>query len=141
VTQQQRFEILEHTADIGVRAFGSTLAELFENAALGVQSLALDDSNVESREAYPISANGEDPESLMVNWLNEVIYFLDGRKVVMASLEIDNCTGTAISGKAHGEPRDVLRHPPSLVVKAATYHQLRIDRAEDGYIAEVYLDI
>jgi SHS2 domain-containing protein len=136
-----RYEILEHTADIGVRAYGATLKDLFGNAALGVQSLALDASGVEPREAYPISAGGEDLESLLVNWLNEVIYFLDGKKVVMARFEIERCTDTEVAGTAYGEPRDALRHPPSLVVKAATYHQLKVAPTEDRYIAEVYLDI
>ena len=136
-----KFEILEHTADIGIRAWGGTLAELFENAALAVESVAVELEHVEPRIAYPIAAAGEDPESLLVNWLNEVVYYVDGRRVAMSRFHIDSLTETHVAGRGWGEPRDPERHPPRIVVKAATYHQLRIFHENDRWIAEVYLDI
>lgn len=136
-----RFRILEHTADVGIRAFGDTMAELFENAALAVQSLALDPEQVEPRYSYPLTANGDDPESLLVNWLNEVIYHLDGRRVAMARIVVETIEATSVSGCAWGEPRDPKRHPAQLVVKAATYHQLSIREDSGRWTAEVYLDV
>ena len=65
------FEILEHTADIGVRARGDTFEQLLSNLALGVESIALDCERVNPRIAYPIAVSGEDKESLVVNFLNE----------------------------------------------------------------------
>jgi SHS2 domain-containing protein len=135
------FEILEHTADVGVRAFGTTLPELFENAALGLESLALDTERVEPRIAYPIAADGYDVESLLVNWLNEVIYHLDAKRVAFARLVVQIKGETAISGQGWGEPRHPEKHPPRLVVKAATYHQIRVAQEQDRWVAEVYLDI
>lgn len=135
------FEILEHTADIGIRAFGKTLPDLFANAAFALESIALELEFVKSRERYPITASGEDRESLLVNWLNEVIYYLDGKRIALARFEIDTLNGESIAAHAWGEPCDTERHRSRLVVKAATYHQLRIVEQDGGWIAEVYFDI
>jgi SHS2 domain-containing protein len=135
------FEVLEHTADTGIRVFGSTLPELFANAALAVEAIALDIDAVEPRIAYPLSAHAEDRPSLLVNWLNEIIYCLDGLRVALARFDVETCTDTAISGRGWGEPRDPLRHRARLVVKAATWHQLSLRQQDDRWVAEVYLDI
>jgi SHS2 domain-containing protein len=136
-----RFEILEHTADIGVRAFGSSTAELFENAALAIQSIALDSTDVEPRQEYPLNVSGTDLESLLVNWLNEIVYYLDGPRVAMSRIRVESVTDSNVTGQGWGEPRDPKRHPPQLVVKAATYHQLSIRQENGLWTAEVYLDI
>lgn len=135
------FEILEHTADIGFRAWGATREELFANAALALEAVAIDTDAVEAREPYPVAAAGEDDESLLVNWLSEVLYYLDGRRVVMRRFEIELRDPFQIRGRAWGEPRDPERHPAKLIVKGVTYHQLRITSDQKGWCAEVYLDI
>jgi SHS2 domain-containing protein len=135
------FEILEHTADIGLRVRGATLADLFVNAALGLQSLALDMDQVEPSIPYPIDVTAEDLEALLVNWLNEIIYVLDGMHVALSRLYIFEISETHVKGGGWGEPRYPQRHPPRLVVKAATYHQLKIDREPEGWTAEVFFDI
>ena len=135
------FEVLEHTADIGIRIFGTTLPELFQNAALAVQSIAVDANQTRACARYEIAAAGEDIESLLVNWLNEVIYYLDGKRIVISRLEIGILSPTSISASAWGEPRDAVRHRAQIVVKAATYHQLSLTRTGGRYIAEVFLDI
>ena len=135
------FEILDHTADIGIRAWGETLAALFENAALAVESVGVEMEHVQQRSAYPMSATGEDRESLLVNWLNEIVYYVDGRRLVMSRFQVNSLTEKHVAALGWGEPRDAARHPPRIVVKAATYHQLRIYQNSDGWVAEVYLDI
>ena len=135
------FEILEHTADIGIRAYGRTLQDLFANAALGLESIALEMGAVEARESVQLAVSGEDLESLLVNWLNEVVFYLDARHFAMSRFEFETLSPVGLSGTAWGEARDPERHPPRLVVKAATYHQLHISRQNEVYVAEVYLDI
>jgi SHS2 domain-containing protein len=135
------FEILEHTADIGFRAWGQTRQEMFANAALALESVAVELENVEPRQPYPIAAAGEDDESLLVNWLSEVLYYLDGRRVAMGRFQIDELAPYQVRGQAWGEPRDPERHPPKLVVKGVTYHQLKITQDAGGWCVEVYLDI
>jgi SHS2 domain-containing protein len=135
------FEILEHTADIGLRVHAPSLEEMFSTAALALQSLFLDAAVVEPRNRYPMRASGEDPEALLVNWLNEMIYLLDGKRVAAARIEVTALHDSAIEANAWGEPIDRERHHTHLAVKAATYHQLKIVQQKTGWLAEVFLDI
>lgn len=135
------FEILEHTADIGFQTWGNSPSELFANSGLALQSIAVDISAVQEKFVYPIAAGGDDYESLLVNWLNELLYYLDGERVVIGRFQIDHISPERISGKGWGEPRDAERHPPKLVVKGVTYHQLSIKEEEGRWSAQVFLDI
>ena len=135
------FEILEHPADIGFRAWGDSPAELFTCAAVALQSVAVETEATEERFVYPIAASGEDYESLLVNWLNELLYYLDGERVVMRGFQIDLSTPESVSGKGWGEPRDAVRHPPKLVIKGVTYHQLSVKEDGGRWTARVFLDI
>ena len=135
------FELLEHPADIGFRTFGGTLPELFANAAVALVSIGTDIDEVRPAETYELAAGGEDNESLLVNWLNEVLYWFDGRRIAFREFHVTLADGPAIRATARGEPRDPERHHARLIVKAVTWHQLKIARAGDGWMAEVYLDI
>jgi SHS2 domain-containing protein len=135
------FEILEHTADVGFRARGATKAEMFAAAALALESVAVELDRVEPRLPYPIAVTGEDDESLLVNWLSEVLYYLDGRQVVMSIFKIEEIGSGRVRGQGWGEPRDPERHRPKLVVKGVTYHQLAITKDALDWRAEVYLDV
>lgn len=135
------FELMEHTADIGFRARGATLEQLFASAALALQSIAVEMDAVEERAAYPIAADGDDQETLLVSWLNEVLYYLDGRQVLLARFEFEELSPNRVRARAWGEPRDAGRHPPKLVVKGVTYHLLEVRREQEGWFAQVVLDI
>jgi SHS2 domain-containing protein len=135
------FEILEHTADIGFRATASSLPELFESAAIALVAMAMETENVEPRETHALSADGDSDESLLVNWLNEVLYHIDGRRLAMRSFQVRELSSSRVSGDAVGEPRDPQRHPGKLIVKGVTYHQLKIEQNQAGWFCEVYLDI
>lgn len=135
------FETLEHTADIGFRVRAPTLAELLETAALALESIAVETAAIEPRHEYPLAASGEDCESLLVNWLSEVLYWIDGEQLLFHHFRVSQITAAGVSGWGVGERRDPARHRAKLIVKAVTYHQLRLAQTPDGFEAEVYLDI
>jgi SHS2 domain-containing protein len=135
------FEMLEHTADIGFRARGRTLAEVFECAAEALAATAFEIDDVRPLKRYAIEARGEDLESLLVNWLSEVLYLLDGKRVALGGFEVKEITGRRVVGEATGEPQDAARHRPRLGVKGVTYHQLKISEDDNGWWAEVFLDV
>jgi SHS2 domain-containing protein len=135
------YEILEHTADIGFRARGATLEELFEAAAEALTGIVLDTGTVEARERYELSAEGEDRESLLVNWLSEVLYWLDGKRVAFRRFHVRELGPARVTAEAEGEPRNPARHGGKLDVKGVTYHQLRISRRNGEWAAEVFLDV
>ncbi len=135
------FEILEHTADIGVRARGPSLAALFENAAAGLLDVAFDAGAVQTRESRTLTADGPDRETLLVAWLDEILWLVDGEGWLPARIEVHQISETRVTGVARGEPRDPSRHLMRMIVKAITLHQLSVREEKGAWVAEVYLDI
>ena len=135
------FELLEHTADVGFRAHAADLRELFEVAAQALVSITLDNQNVTPVKSIAISAHGDSMESLLVNWLNDVLYCLDGERLAIAQCKVLELTDVYVAGEALGEPRDPTHHESRTVVKGVTYHQLKIQQNEHGWSCEVYLDV
>ena len=135
------FEVLEHPADIGFRAFGGTLPELFAHSALAMLSIAADPAAVLPREEYPLAVESGDRESLLVDWLNEVLYWFDGKRVALREFRVTHLEPESMRATGWGEPYDADWHRSKLIVKAVTWHQLRIARHDGGWLAEVYLDI
>jgi SHS2 domain-containing protein len=135
------FEILEHPADIGFRAFGATLEELFENAALALVSIASEVADIEPRQEYSLETSASDTESLLVAWLSEVLYWFDGRRINFRHFRVTEIHSRRVAGMGLGEPRDPARHGAKLIVKAVTWHQLKVWQERGRWIAEVYLDV
>lgn len=141
------FEILEHPADVGFLAYGKTLAELFENAALAMCSIACAQERIEEREQREITATGADVESLFYSWLTEILAVADAEQLVFRRACISKlrepeagAPGTA-TGVAHGEKFDRSRHAAGTYIKAVTLHQFAVERTSDGFRARVYLDL
>lgn len=134
------FEILEHTADTGVIAYGSDLKQAFANAALGLFSLIVDLESVKDITEQQIEVNATDTESLLVEWLNELIYFFDVDNILFKRFEITQLGESHLSAKAYGEKVDTKRHEIKLGIKATTYHMLRIEK-NNGYKLQVIFDI
>ena len=135
------FDILEHPADIGFRAYGGSMGELYANAAMAMLAIAGDPEAAQAREEYRIEVESGDREGLMVDWLNEVLYWYDGKLVAFREIRVEAISDERIEAVGIGEARDPERHRARLVVKAVTYHQLRIEERGGEWIAEVYLDI
>jgi SHS2 domain-containing protein len=134
------FDVLEHPADIGFRAFGNDLPELFANAAMALLSIAGDPEAAEAREEYRMAVESGDRECLMVDWLSEVLYWFDGKRIAFRDFAVA-VTDSGLQAVGRGEPRDPERHQARLIVKAVTYHQLKVEQRGGLWVAEVYLDI
>lgn len=135
------YEILEHTADIGIRATGTSMKDLFESAAQGMTSIAFDPTGVREIEQRSVAATAGDRESLLVEFLQEVLWLIDGEAWLPRRVQIDSIAETSIAATAHGEPRDAARHQMRIIIKAVTYHQLSVRETPAGWQAEVYFDI
>ena len=136
-----RFRILEHTADIGFEAFGSTPPEVFENAARALAHLIVDPATVVPREKVRVEVQGADPPDLLVNWLSEILYQHDAERWLFCDFRVETLDDHAVTGIAWGEKIDPARHTISLMVKAITYHQLSLRQTAGGWRARVYVDI
>lgn len=135
------FEIIEHTADIGIVAYGSDLKQVFANAGRGMFSIIADLEQVHETVARRIEASAPDRESLLVEWLNTLLYIFDVDNLLLKRFEVTDLSDTKIKARGYGEKADPKRHNIKLGVKAATYHMLNIDTSGGRYSARVILDI
>lgn len=135
------FEVIEHTADIGVRAFGTTEAEVFQNTAFGMFSLIAELDHVADSTCLKITVSAVDIENLLVEWLNELIYLYDSQDILLRRFEISRLDGTSLEALAYGETIDQQRHVLITDIKAATYHMLRVKQESGGWTAEVIFDV
>ena len=135
------FEVFEHTADVGIVAHGATLAQLFANAAEGMFCLMVDLDGVEEREERSIEVHARDREGLLVNWLTELLYYLDAQQMLFRRFEIEEISDTDLRARGWGELIDRERHTLHCGVKAVTRHLLEIAQEDDGYRAQILFDI
>src|SRR5690348_303283 len=98
-----QFELLDHPADIGFRAYGNSLEELFANCAHALISIVFDPSEVASKEHWKLNAEGIDMESLLVNWLNEVLYYVDTVRIAFRSFDVSFPTRFQLECDSYGE--------------------------------------
>ena len=145
---RKAFEIIEHPADVGFLAFGESLEELFQNAALAMMSLAGELDAIEEREHRDIEASAADAESLLFAWLAEILGVADAEHLVFRRAEVYQFDpGSAgagewrVRGIASGEAYDPSRHRSGTYIKAVTYHQLGIEKTAEGWRAKVFLDV
>lgn len=141
VTQRPPYELLEHTADAGVIAYGESLAEAFCHAAEGMYSLMVDPSTVDERESRQVAVMAEDTEGLLIAWLLELIFLTETQDMLFRRFAIDEISPTQLQGWAFGEPLDRSRHPTGVGVKAVTRHMLEIAPEDGGYRVRVLFDI
>ncbi|HLA46932.1 MAG TPA: archease [Thermoplasmata archaeon] len=133
-----RFEEINHTADVAIRAYGATPEELFANAAAGMFSLVVDLETVKPVGEVEVRVAADDLPGLLVNWLSELVFLHETQRLLFSAFEV-RLDGTALRGRARGEAIDKKRHDLKLALKAVTYHHLRVDL--DHGVAEVVFDI
>ena len=133
-----RYEEIEHTADVGIRAYGNTLEELFAAAAEGMFSLIADLSKVRPVGEGEVRVRGTDPPQLLVNWLQELLFLHETQRLLFVDFDV-RIDGMVLAGKARGEAIDKARHELKLAIKAVTYHGLTVD--PKAGTAQVIFDI
>ena len=134
------FEIVNHTADVGIIAYGADVKQAFANAAKGLFSLITELDDIREVLYRDIEVTATDKESLLVEWLNELIYRFDTGNIIFKRFDITELDNTRLRARSYGEKVDNSRHELRTGVKAATYHLLKVDK-DDGYKVQVILDI
>lgn len=135
------YELIDHTADIGIRARGKTLAQVFENAARGMFSILTDPEDVRPAKAYAIKAHALDVEALLVRFLSELLYKFAAENLVFREFKVKAITETTVEALALGEKLDPIRHTLLTEIKSATYHLLKVREGKEGWVAEVIFDL
>jgi SHS2 domain-containing protein len=125
----RRYELLEHTADVMVKAMGKDLEECFANAAYALFDQMVDVSKVKAMIEVSFEVEGHDLESLLYNFLSEFLYFHDAKQLVLCEFEVE-IRGDRVLCKAKGERLSRSKHSHRHEVKAITYHMLSVDSKE-----------
>jgi SHS2 domain-containing protein len=138
---KKAFEITDHTADVGIIAYGTDIEELFRNAALALFSLITEPKTIEDRLHFKLKVSSADIDTLLVEWLNELIYLFDAQHLLFNRCDIESLADNELNAICHGEGFDPMKHKIRRGIKAATYHMLRLDKNNGGYKAQIILDI
>ncbi len=136
----EKFEVIEHTADVGIIAYGRSLEELFENAAEGMMHFLIDPASVRPVEQRTMTVDADDREGLLINWLNDLLVLLNADGFVPVRFVVPEMKDTRLRADVSGEPVDPARHKFRLDVKAATYHSLEIGKNEVWH-ARIIFDV
>lgn len=135
------WQTFPHEADIGVRGSGATLEEAFAGAALALTSAICDPATVAPRQAVQIDCEAPDPELLLVDWLNALIYRMATRRLLFSRFEV-RIDGTRLHASAWGEAVDVARHQPAAEAKGVSFCALKVERQADGqWLAQAVVDV
>ena len=139
-----RYEAMEVSGDAGIRAAGGSLNEVFAAAAIGMYSLITDLSGVEEKKSIEVSVEADKsggPEGLLVGFLNELVFHFDARGFIGRRVEIRRLAEGRVDAVVRGEEFDRGRHAAGLLIKAATYHGLKVENSGGLWSAEVIFDI
>jgi SHS2 domain-containing protein len=140
VPSSPAFETFAHDADIGVRGRGGTLAEAFANAGRALTAVVTDPASVHEVLSVEIACEASDPELLLFDWLNALVFEMATRRVLFARYEV-KAEGAVLRARAFGEPVEVARHHPAVEVKGATWTGMRVAREGGSWIAECVVDV
>jgi SHS2 domain-containing protein len=142
-----KFEFFDVTADVGYRAYGKSLGNAFENAAIAMFEVVTDTSTVRPIVEKQIKLEAEDEYAILYDWLSELLFLHDSEYMVFSNFDVKiTCKIDAgqkkyyIEAKAYGEEFDPSRHERRSEVKAVTYHMMDI-KVETPYMLQIILDI
>lgn len=140
-----KFEFLEHTADSYIRAYGKTMEEAYENAALAMFEVMTDTQKVAPTEEESVEIEAEDQYALIYNWLEALLVKFETERKLYSKFQIsaveENAEGFKIKAKIWGEKFDPAKHTQKVGVKAVTYHRMVVIREQNRVILEFILDI
>ena len=135
------WEHFPHQADIGIRGIGNTVEEAFSEGAYALMAVMCSPQKVQPLVQVPITAQVEGLDLRFVEWLNQILYESDIRKMFFSRFEV-KISGDTLTASAWGEPMDPQRHEAAVEVKAATYQMLKVYRDEQGrWIAQCVVDV
>lgn len=132
----RKYEYLYHIADAKFRAFGHTIEEAFENAALAMFNIMINTSNIRGHVEKHIEITSPDLKMLLAEWLSEIIYLFEVDEIIFCEFNIEKIEktedGFSLKGKASGVPIDLSIHEFDTQVKAVTLHELEVNQDTTG---------
>ena len=135
------WEHFPHGSDIGVRGFGRSVEEAFEQAAIALTSVVADIAMINGKESVEVRCDAPDIELLLVSWLNAVIYEMAVRRMLFNNFSVV-ISGRSLTGTLIGEKADPERHQVAVEAKGATLTALKVERDQGGeWLAQCVIDV
>jgi len=134
------YETFEHEADIGIKGFGRTIEEAFENGAMAMFSIMMELARVEAKDEVKIHCSAPDEETLFVEWLNELLAQSSLKEMAFSDFKVETLDEGELHGYALGEKLDQEKHRVKVEVKAATYSMLKVYKNKI-YTAQCIVDV
>jgi len=145
VDMKKGFRFLEHTADAYVEAYGGSLEEAFENAAAAMTDVMTNVEKVRAEDEEAFVVEAQDEAALLYSWLEELLLEFELKQKLYSRFQVSSIKetpeGFRLEAIAWGEPYDQRRHLSKVGIKAATYHQMEINKKADGVTLRFILDI
>jgi SHS2 domain-containing protein len=135
----KRYEIIDHTADIGIKAYGKTISEAFTNAAFAMFDIITNKSKIDNIGQYDIQLDAPDLEQLLIDWLSELLFLNSAKNLVFNKFNV-TIDKTHLSSSIFGELYDESKHNKGTEIKAVTYHMLKVHDS-DPFFVQVLFDI
>ena len=136
-----KFEYTDHTADMGIKAYGDTLEDLFAHAAEALFGVIVDGETIQPHQQRMITIEGDALEDLLVQWLNELLFLFDTEGLIFQHFDVTFKNAASLKATASGETVDPSRHDIKTTIKAVTYHDAKIRKDHDGWVCQVLLDL
>ena len=135
------YEVFPHTADLGLRIRGRDLGELFVDAARALFSIIVANlDEVKPVQERTFRLEGDETDLLLLDWLSELLFVYETEHLLLARFDVD-VDAKGLQAVGRGEPVAPERHQLEHEVKAITYHELKVVHEDDGWLAEVIVDI
>ncbi len=138
--EDKNFEIIYHTADVGVKVWGKTLKGVFKNSAKSLLTLISDVKKVEPSIKVKGRVEGDDIEELLVNFLNEIIFIHEMENMVFSDVEITSFNKKKVNFTLFGEKYNPEKHSINFGVKACTYYGLKINKKDSIFETRIIFD-
>lgn len=138
---QKSYQLIEHTADIGIKLKAKDLNGLFKQSALAMFDIIAEKLKTKTNPQIEIAIKqkANDKEELFVNWLNELLSLSAAKELIFSDFKINKLTENLIEAFAIGESRD--NYKSNVEIKAATYHELKVEKTASGWQAQVIFDV
>lgn len=136
-----RYEMIDHTADIGIKVFGKDIAEIFSNSAYAMFDILTDPKKIQKKESFNVQVSANNIEQLLVKWLDELLFRYETERVIFNEFIINKISDANIDSTVYGEKIDRSRHEIKTEIKNVTYHQLQIREANNGWEAQIIFDV
>jgi len=135
------YKLIDHTADFGIHVFGSDPQELFANAAYAMFDMLTEIKLLKGTDSTNLQVTGDDWSDLMVNWLRELLYFWNGKELLVKKVQILSLSDTELSANIEFDPFAPGRHEIKIEIKAVTYHQIQVIGGPEGWEARIIFDV